>query len=75
MKNEVNKIETFIPNTIELLREAVTFNKECSVGRPIPDATVNQAINELDKFVTRFNIYKFTSIVFGIVIIVMALTR
>ena len=41
MKNEVNKIETFIPDTIKLLREAVTFNKECGVGTPIPDATVN----------------------------------
>lgn len=30
---------------------------------------------ELDKLTTRCNIYKFTSIVFGIVIIVMALTR
>jgi hypothetical protein len=75
MKNEVNKIETFIPDTIKLLREAVTFNKECGVGTPIPDATVNRAIKELDKLTTRFNIYKFTSIIFGIVIIVMALTR
>jgi hypothetical protein len=75
MKNEVNKIETFIPNTIKLLREAVTFNRESEYGAPIPDTTINYTIRELDKFITRYNVYKFSTIVLGVVVVIMALTR
>jgi hypothetical protein len=75
MKNKVNNIESFIPLTIKLLREAVTFNKESEYGTPIPDGTINRAISELDKFITRYTIYKVASIVFGIIIMIMAIVR